>query len=84
MFEEHLRTSKPGRFNPTFNVADLLSFVDYMADLSVLMYPPLLYTTLFLFALYSFNPATREYTPHDKQWIKTKLTNHLKRSSARQ
>lgn len=68
MYEDYLKHTHPHQLHLTYNVADLLEWIGGqkggLVDCTMLV----------------FNPQTREYTPHDKEWIKSKLANHLKRS----
>lgn len=51
-----------------YDIAQLFAYVDRLPDLAVLL----------------FEPALRAYQPHDKQWIKSAIYEHLKRQAAGQ
>ncbi|EGD79537.1 hypothetical protein PTSG_10107 [Salpingoeca rosetta] len=62
MYEAHLREVYPTKTHIHYEVADLFSFIDALADLSCLV----------------LQPDTLNYKPHDKEWIKAKVYMTLK------
>mmetsp|Transcript_7846 Transcript_7846/g.13612 ORF Transcript_7846/g.13612 Transcript_7846/m.13612 type:complete len:105 (+) Transcript_7846:68-382(+) len=62
LYEQSLKAMNPGLRSTTYDVNDLFSFVDAVKDLSCLVY----------------NPRSSAYVPHNKDWIKVEVFNHLK------
>mmetsp|Transcript_6847 Transcript_6847/g.17508 ORF Transcript_6847/g.17508 Transcript_6847/m.17508 type:complete len:105 (-) Transcript_6847:699-1013(-) len=63
MFEQKLKELNPNLPNITYEVSDLFRYVDSLVDMSALVY----------------DPKTMAYQPHDKEWIKNRVFNHLKK-----
>eukprot|EP00440_Ansanella_granifera_P004150 gb/GFBE01004502.1/.p1 GENE.gb/GFBE01004502.1/~~gb/GFBE01004502.1/.p1 ORF type:complete len:108 (+),score=24.98 gb/GFBE01004502.1/:1-324(+) len=62
LYEQSLKASNPGLRSTTYDVTDLFSFIDSVGDLSCLV----------------FNSRTNAYVPHNKEWIKANVFDHLK------
>ena len=65
MFEGELRRLNPTIPTLTYDVSDLLRWVDSLPDMSLL----------------AFSVPVNAYIPHDKDWIKTRLYQHLRRQA---
>merc|ERR1719498_48072 len=63
LYEQGLKVTNPKRKSITYDVSDLFNFIDGMGDLCCLV----------------FNPQNNSYIPHNKEWIKKEVFNHLKR-----
>ena len=57
IYEEHLREWNPQSPSITYDIAQLYDFIDNLYDVSCLVY----------------HKATLSYTPHGKEWIKSKV-----------
>lgn len=66
LFEAKLKQSNPTKRNIQYSVSDLFNWADELADITALVY----------------DPMTFKYTPHDKEWVKSKVFNHLKNQAA--
>ncbi|KAJ1703565.1 hypothetical protein LUZ63_003344 [Rhynchospora breviuscula] len=62
-YERKLREIDPTNQHITYDISDLYNFIDGLADLSALV----------------FDHNIQAYLPHDRQWIKQKAFQHLKR-----
>eukprot|EP00439_Symbiodinium_sp_Y106_P023310 s1940_g2.t2 len=62
LYEQSLKAMNPQLRSTTYDVKDLYSFIDTVQDLSCLV----------------FNPRAGSYVPHNKDWIKVEVFNHLK------
>eukprot|EP00755_Sulcionema_specki_P029552 Sspe_Gene.18058::Locus_6462_Transcript_1_2_Confidence_0.667_Length_3307::g.18058::m.18058 len=65
MYETRLKQTNPKATDIQYDVADLLHFVDTLADLSMLV----------------FDPTTRLYKPFGRDWVKNKVYAHLRRQA---
>ncbi|KAI8804807.1 enhancer of rudimentary [Cladochytrium replicatum] len=65
MYETKLKAMNPTAANITYDVSDLNSYVDTMADIAALV----------------FDPTTRTYSPHDREWIKERVFAYLRKVS---
>jgi hypothetical protein len=63
LFEAKLKQSNPNIRNIQYSVSDLFEWADGLADLSCLV----------------FDPNTHQYKPHDREWIKKKVFEQLKK-----
>ncbi|XP_051137489.1 enhancer of rudimentary homolog isoform X2 [Andrographis paniculata] len=63
LYERKLRDINPTIRNITYDISDLYNFIDGLADLSALVY----------------DHSIQAYLPYDRQWIKQKTLQHLKR-----
>ncbi|KAG7550230.1 Enhancer of rudimentary [Arabidopsis thaliana x Arabidopsis arenosa] len=63
LYERKLKEINPSLRNISYDIADLYNFIDGLADLSALVY----------------EHSISAYLPYDRQWIKQKAFNHLKR-----
>ncbi|KAJ4953083.1 hypothetical protein NE237_029915 [Protea cynaroides] len=63
LYERKIKELNPAIRNITYDIADLYSFIDGLADLSALVY----------------DHSIQAYLPYDRQWIKQRTFNHLKR-----
>jgi hypothetical protein len=67
LFETQLKENNPTARNITYDVKDLFTFIDNLPDLGILV----------------LQKQTQSYAPHDKDWIKTKVLDHLKKMAQR-
>ncbi|KAF5178343.1 Enhancer of rudimentary-like protein [Thalictrum thalictroides] len=63
LYERKLKELNPTLRNITYDIADLYNFIDGLVDLSALVY----------------DNSIQGYLPYDRQWIKQRTFNHLKR-----
>jgi len=63
LFETQLKERNPTARNITYDVKDLFKYIDSLPDLGLLV-------------LQNKNQA---YEPHDKEWIKLRVLDHLKK-----
>lgn len=63
LYERKLKEINPSLRNLSYDISDLYNFMDGFTDMSALVYE------------HSMNA----YLPYDRQWIKHKAFNHLKR-----
>ena len=63
MYEKQLKELNPTVPTISYSAADLHTYIDQLADLSVLM----------------LDPATKQYAPHGKEYVKQQLLTHLKK-----
>ena len=64
--ERKLKELNPTLRNITYDIADLYNFIDGLADLSALVY----------------DHSIQAYLPYDRQWIKHRTFQHLKKLAA--
>ncbi|GMH10561.1 hypothetical protein Nepgr_012402 [Nepenthes gracilis] len=67
LYERKLKELNPAIRNITYDIDDLYNFIDGLADLSALVY----------------DHSIQAYLPYDRQWIKQKTFQHLKKLAAR-
>mmetsp|Transcript_11009 Transcript_11009/g.15841 ORF Transcript_11009/g.15841 Transcript_11009/m.15841 type:complete len:103 (-) Transcript_11009:60-368(-) len=65
MYEHRLKKLNPNRKKITYDISDLFNFVDDLPDLSALV----------------FNARDASYTPRNKEWIKDRVFQHLKKQA---
>ncbi|KAL6652451.1 hypothetical protein ACP70R_011376 [Stipagrostis hirtigluma subsp. patula] len=63
LYERKIRNINPMVRNLTYGITDLYNFIDGLSDISALVY----------------DDSLHAYLPYDRQWIKQKLFQHLKR-----
>ncbi|GMI95122.1 ENHANCER OF RUDIMENTARY HOMOLOGUE, ARABIDOPSIS THALIANA ENHANCER OF RUDIMENTARY HOMOLOGUE [Hibiscus trionum] len=63
LYERKLKDLNPATGNITYDIADLYNFIDGLADMSALVY----------------DHRIQAFLPYDRQWIKQKLFQHLKK-----
>jgi hypothetical protein len=63
-FEARLKEMNPRSRQLTYNLPELLDYIDSLSDISALV----------------FDDRSRAYIPHDRVWIKQKVANMLERS----
>jgi len=63
LYEQKLRMQQPNARNITYDIADLFSYIDGLADLGALI----------------MDPKTNAYTPRNKDWIKNRVFKHLQK-----
>ncbi|CAI0438562.1 unnamed protein product [Linum tenue] len=63
LYERKLKEINPALRNLSYDIADLYNFIDGLADLSALVY----------------DHTIQAYLPYDRQWIKQKTFQHLKK-----
>ncbi|XP_041354020.1 enhancer of rudimentary homolog isoform X2 [Gigantopelta aegis] len=67
IFEEHLKRMNPNMSSITYDISQLFDFVDQLADLSCLV----------------FSKQIGAYVPHNKDWIKEKIYNMLRKQAGK-
>lgn len=65
MYEKKLKQLNPTVRQISYDIADLFRYVDSLGDLCCLV----------------FDPATNQYSPHNKEWIKDRVFNILKKQA---
>ena len=65
IYEQKLKFSNEGAQQITYDLADLIGYIDKLRDLSCLTY----------------NDVQKVYVPHGKEWIKCKMYMSLKRQA---
>ncbi|KAG6556815.1 hypothetical protein Mapa_001762 [Marchantia paleacea] len=63
IYEKKLKELNPTVHNITYDIADLYKFIDSLTDMSALV----------------FDPSINAYIPYDRQWIKQRAFQHLKK-----
>ncbi|EOY29315.1 Enhancer of rudimentary protein [Theobroma cacao] len=63
LYERKLKELNPAIRNITYDIGDLYNFIDGLADMSALVY----------------DHAIQAFLPYDRQWIKQKVFQHLKK-----
>ncbi|KAK8976276.1 hypothetical protein V6N11_007764 [Hibiscus sabdariffa] len=63
LYERKLKELNPATRNITYDIADLYNFIDGLTDLSALIY----------------DHTIQAYLPYDRQWIKHRVFQHLKK-----
>ncbi|XP_009790823.1 enhancer of rudimentary homolog [Nicotiana tabacum] len=63
LYERKLKELNPAIREITYDISDLYNFIDGLADMSALVY----------------DHSLQAYLPYDRQWIKQKTLQHLKR-----
>ncbi|KAB2077614.1 hypothetical protein ERO13_A06G102300v2 [Gossypium hirsutum] len=63
LYERKLKELNPATRNITYDIVDLYNFIDGLADMSALVY----------------DHSIQAYLPYDRQWIKQKVFQHLKK-----
>ncbi|KAK9207795.1 hypothetical protein WN944_000142 [Citrus x changshan-huyou] len=63
LYERKLKELNPAIRDITYDVADLYNFIDGLADMSALVY----------------DHSIQAYLPYDRQWIKQRTFQHLKK-----
>ncbi|KAL9256641.1 Enhancer of rudimentary-like protein [Drosera capensis] len=67
MYEKKLKEINPAIRNISYDIGDLYNFIDGLADMSALVY----------------DHSIQAYLPYDRQWIKQKTLQHLKKLAGR-
>lgn len=76
LYEGKLKKQNPNKKNIVYNVTDLFSWIDQLTDLSCLVYVLHIYIGI---DNVRFNPENNSYFPHDKEWIKARALDNLKK-----
>ncbi|KAL0327616.1 UNVERIFIED_CONTAM: putative folate-biopterin transporter 6 [Sesamum angustifolium] len=63
LYERKLKELNPAMRNITYDISDLYNFIDGLADMSALVY----------------DHSIQAYLPYDRQWIKQRTLQHLKK-----
>merc|ERR1712167_545725 len=63
MYEKKLKELNPHVRQISYDIADLFKYVDSLGDLCALV----------------FDPKTNQYASHNKEWVKDRVFNHLKK-----
>ena len=64
-FEAHLKEINPRQRQLSYSLTELLNYIDSLVDISALV----------------FEDKIRAYVPHDRQWIKAKISALLQKST---
>ncbi|ORX48984.1 enhancer of rudimentary [Piromyces finnis] len=67
LYENFLQEQNPNARNINYDIADLNNYIDRFEDIGCLVY----------------EPSIQAYIPHDREWIKSRIFNHLKKLSRR-
>ncbi|KAK8953380.1 hypothetical protein KSP40_PGU012152 [Platanthera guangdongensis] len=67
LYERKLKEINPTISNISYDITDLYNFIDGFADLSALVY----------------DNTIHAFLPYDRQWIKQRIFQHLKRLASR-
>mmetsp|Transcript_84351 Transcript_84351/g.171076 ORF Transcript_84351/g.171076 Transcript_84351/m.171076 type:complete len:108 (-) Transcript_84351:122-445(-) len=62
LYEQSLKVMNPKLKSITYDISDLFGYIDGLGDLCCLV----------------FNPQSNSYIPHNKEWIKARVFDHLK------
>eukprot|EP00747_Dinoflagellata_sp_TGD_P165819 gnl/TRDRNA2_/TRDRNA2_187707_c0_seq1.p1 gnl/TRDRNA2_/TRDRNA2_187707_c0~~gnl/TRDRNA2_/TRDRNA2_187707_c0_seq1.p1 ORF type:complete len:107 (-),score=22.63 gnl/TRDRNA2_/TRDRNA2_187707_c0_seq1:117-437(-) len=62
LYEQSLKSANPKLKSITYDISDLFGYIDGMGDLCCLV----------------FNSQSNSYIPHNKEWIKARVFEHLK------
>lgn len=65
MFEKRLKEIYPNMRDITYDITDLYNYIDALGDLTCLV----------------FEPSTNTYAPYNKEWVKKRAFQHLKRQA---
>ena len=65
MYERGLKAMNPTLKNITYDVSDLFNYIDSLWELCCLV----------------FRRPSNTYIPHNKEWIKSRVLEHLRRQS---
>merc|ERR1711924_491405 len=65
-YEQCLKAGNPNLKSITYDISDLFNYIDRLGDLCCLV----------------FNPQSNSYIPHNKEWIKAQVFQHLKSQAA--
>ena len=65
IYEKQLKQLNPGMASLTYSAADLHQYIDELSDLSVLI----------------LDPATKQYAPHGKPFVKAQVLAYLKKQA---
>eukprot|EP00249_Psilotum_nudum_P010253 c22430_g1_i3 orf=674-991(-) len=63
LYEKKLKDLNPTLRNISYDISDLYKFIEELVDMSALVY----------------DPALHAYLPYDRQWIKQRAFQHLKK-----
>jgi hypothetical protein len=67
MYEHKLKELNPSVQHITYDIADLYNYLDSLNDICALV----------------LDPPSSKYEPHDRQWLKSKVFQHLRSQAAR-
>eukprot|EP00933_Yihiella_yeosuensis_P034546 TRINITY_DN2801_c1_g1_i1.p1 TRINITY_DN2801_c1_g1~~TRINITY_DN2801_c1_g1_i1.p1 ORF type:complete len:126 (+),score=13.48 TRINITY_DN2801_c1_g1_i1:57-380(+) len=62
LYEQSLKAMNPDLRSASYDVTDLFSFIDNLGDLCCLV----------------FHPVNNSYVPHNREWLKARVFDHLK------
>ena len=65
MYEKKLQQLNPTVSQISYDIADLFRYVDSLGDLCALV----------------FDPNTNQYAPHNREWVKDRVFNILKKQA---
>jgi len=65
IFENKLKDENPSSRNITYDVRDLFTWLDGLSDVGILV----------------LDSGTKAYSPFDREWLKQKVLNHLKKAA---
>eukprot|EP00002_Diphylleia_rotans_P023814 TRINITY_DN468_c0_g1_i1.p2 TRINITY_DN468_c0_g1~~TRINITY_DN468_c0_g1_i1.p2 ORF type:complete len:102 (-),score=27.18 TRINITY_DN468_c0_g1_i1:232-537(-) len=66
MYEQVLRQQHPNRADFTYDLTSLYAYIDKLTDMSCMVY----------------EPSVNAYIPYNKEWIKKRIYDHLKKQAA--
>mmetsp|Transcript_80958 Transcript_80958/g.203724 ORF Transcript_80958/g.203724 Transcript_80958/m.203724 type:complete len:109 (+) Transcript_80958:183-509(+) len=62
LYEQSLKAANPHLKSITYDISDLFGYIDGLGDLCCLV----------------FNPPSNSYIPHNREWIKARVFEHLR------
>ena len=65
LYEQGLKAQNPELDKVTYDMSDLFKYIDSLADITALV----------------FSHQTQHYVPHDREWIKAKVFENLKKQA---
>ena len=95
LYEKELKALNPSMKNITYDISDLYSYLDQLADVALLVYAArrtrkacrLSQLTLVLWPraarVRSFQEPIHAYLPRNKEWVKRQLYTHLQGQAAK-
>lgn len=86
IFETRLKELNPHVPSVTYDISHLHQYIDSLTDVCALVYALTFKydcSNLLTRDWGRFDKQTRQYAPRDRQWIKDKLLNHLRRVAKR-
>mmetsp|Transcript_49157 Transcript_49157/g.117100 ORF Transcript_49157/g.117100 Transcript_49157/m.117100 type:complete len:115 (-) Transcript_49157:120-464(-) len=69
LYEQEMKEANPSLRSVTYEIADLFRYIDSLGDLCCLVFNP--------------TSTSNSYVPHNKEWIKAKVFEHIKNQVSR-